>query len=221
MSCTSPVPGSSPPAMNCARVKSLAVAATNLNTRRIMESISLTNHFLIAMPQLEDPNFFHSVTYICQHDEEGAMGVIINQPIDMNLGDVFDHLNLKSDDEDLQHQPIYFGGPVQEDRGFVLHSPSKNWQGSLFISDQIALTTSGDILKDIAAGQGPKASLIALGYAGWGAGQLEEEMADNAWLSVPADADIIFATPSEQRWKKAAELLGVNLQLLSDDIGHA
>jgi len=186
-----------------------------------MDTVSLTNHFLIAMPQLEDPNFFHSVTYICQHDSEGAMGVIINQPIDMNLGEIFAHLDIKCDDEELKQQPIFFGGPVQEDRGFVLHRPSKDWQSSLFISDDIALTTSGDILNDIAAGKGPKDSLIALGYAGWGAGQLETEMAQNAWLSVPADAEIIFSTPVEQRWQKAAELLGVNLNLLSDDIGHA
>ena len=186
-----------------------------------MNDVSLTNHFLIAMPQLDDPNFFHSVTYICQHDAEGAMGIIINQPLDMKLGDILQHLEIDNDDQDLAQQPIYFGGPVQQDRGFILHSPSRNWRGTLFISDEIALTSSSDILDDIAAHKGPKQSLVALGYAGWGAGQLEEELAQNAWLSVPASAEIIFDTPVEKRWQKAASLLGVDLQLLSEDIGHA
>ena len=186
-----------------------------------MNDVCLTDHFLIAMPQLDDPNFFHSVTYICQHDAEGAMGVMINQPMDMKLGDILKQLEIENDDEALGEQQVYFGGPVQQERGFILHSPSKNWQGTLFISDDIALTTSSDILKDIASQSGPKDSLIALGYAGWGAGQLEEELAQNAWLSVPASAEIIFDTPVDDRWSKAATLLGVDLQLLSDDIGHA
>ncbi len=183
--------------------------------------VCLTDHFLIAMPQLDDPNFFQSVTYICQHDAEGAMGVIINQPLDMKLGEILEQLEIDNDDETLAQQMVYFGGPIQQDRGFILHSPSKNWQGTLFISDDVALTTSSDILKDIANQDGPKDCLLALGYAGWGAGQLEEELAQNAWLSVPASAEIIFDTPIEKRWHAAASLLGVDLQLLSDDIGHA
>ena len=186
-----------------------------------MDSVSLNNHFLIAMPQLDDPNFFHSVTYLCQHDGEGAMGIIINQPLDMKLAEIFGHLEIDSEDEAVGQQPVYFGGPVQQDRGFILHRPSKNWEGTLFVSDEIALTTSSDILKDIAQHKGPRDSLIALGYAGWGRGQLERELAQNAWLSVPASADIIFDTPVEKRWHAAASLLGIDLQLLSDDIGHA
>ncbi len=186
-----------------------------------MNDVCLTGHFLIAMPQLDDPNFFHSVTYICQHDAKGAMGVMINQPLAMKLGDILQQLEINNSDETLAQQQVYFGGPVQQDRGFILHSPSKNWQGSLFISNDIVLTTSSDILKDIANQGGPNESLIALGYAGWGPGQLEEELAQNAWLSVPASADIIFKTPIEKRWHEAASLLGVDLQLLSDDIGHA
>lgn len=186
-----------------------------------MNDVCLTDHFLIAMPQLDDPNFFHSVSYICQHDAEGAMGVIINQPLDMKLGDVLEQLEINNNDETLTQQPVYFGGPIQQDRGFILHSPSKNWQGTLFISDDIAMTTSSDILKDIANHDGPKDTLVALGYAGWGAGQLEDELAQNAWLSVPASAEIIFETPIENRWHAAASLLGVDLQLMSDDIGHA
>ncbi len=186
-----------------------------------MDTVSLTNHFLIAMPQLDDPNFFHSVTYLCQHDDEGAMGIIINQPLDMRLTEILEHLEIDNQDAATGQQTIYFGGPVQPDRGFILHRPAKNWQGTMFISDDIALTTSGDILTDIAQNNGPKQSLIALGYAGWGRGQLEQELAQNAWLSVPASAEVIFDTPVEKRWHAAASLLGVDLQLLSDDIGHA
>ena len=184
-------------------------------------TISLTNQFLVAMPQLADPNFFHSVTYICQHNDEGALGVIINQPMDMLLGDIFKHLEISSEDKHLNQQPVYFGGPVQQEQGFILHSPSKNWEGTLFISDDIALTTSSDILNDIAKHSGPQKSLIALGYAGWGAGQLEQEMADNAWLSVPADPEVIFKLPTEARWQAAASLLGIDLKTLSEDVGHA
>jgi len=149
------------------------------------------------------------------------MGVMINQPMDMKLGDILEQLEINNNDQTLAQQQVYFGGPVQQDRGFILHSPSKNWQGSLFISDDIVLTTSSDILKDIANKDGPKDCLVALGYAGWGAGQLEDELAQNAWLSVPASAEIIFETPIEKRWHAAASLLGIDLQLLSDDIGHA
>lgn len=182
---------------------------------------NLVNHFLIAMPQLDDPNFFRSVTYICQHDEEGAMGIIINRPLDMNMGEVYAHLEIECDDEQLDKQPLYFGGPVQSERGFVLHAPGKNWQGTLFISDEIALTTSSDILNDIAQHKGPKENLVALGYAGWGIGQLEQEISDNAWLSVPADPKIIFDLPIDKRWQAAATLLGVDLQFMSEEVGHA
>ncbi len=186
-----------------------------------MNDVCLTDHFLIAMPQLDDPNFFHSVTYISQHNDEGAMGIIINQPLNMKLGEIFEQLEINNDDEATGQQQVYFGGPVQQDRGFILHRPSKNWQGTLFLSDDIALTTSSDILKDIASQNGPKDCLVALGYAGWGSGQLEQELAQNTWLSVPASAEIIFDTPVEKRWHAAASLLGVDLQLLSADTGHA
>lgn len=184
-------------------------------------TICLTNHFLIAMPQLHDANFFHSVTYICQHDAEGAMGVMINRPLDMQLQEIFEQMEISSSDAALGQQPIYFGGPVQPDHGFVLHRSGKSWEGTITISDEIALTASSDILSAIARHQGPKESLIALGYAGWGAGQLEDELAQNAWLSVPATAGIIFNRPFDQRWRAAAALLGVDLALISDDVGHA
>ena len=182
---------------------------------------SLVNHFLIAMPQLDDPHFSRSVTYICQHDEEGAMGIIINRPLDMNMGEVYTHLEISCKDEQLDQQPLYFGGPVQTERGFVLHGPSKNWQGTLSISDQIALTTSSDILSDIAQHRGPKENLVALGYAGWEMGQLEQELSDNAWLNVPADPKIMFDLPIDKRWHAAATLLGVDLHFISEEVGHA
>ncbi len=184
-------------------------------------NICLTNHFLIAMPKLGDANFFRSVTYICQHDEEGSMGIIINRPLDMNMGEVFNHLDIKCDDEALEQQPLYFGGPVQTERGFVLHESGKHWQNTYPVSSDVVLTTSSDILSDIAHHKGPRNALVALGYAGWGAGQLEQEIGDNAWLSVPSTPEILFDQPSSQRWQAAATLLGVDLEFLSEDIGHA
>jgi putative transcriptional regulator len=181
----------------------------------------LTNHFLIAMPTLMDPNFFHSVTYICEHNEEGAMGIVINQPADINLGDLAEHLKLGVTEKTNLTQPIYSGGPVEIDRGFVLHRPVGKWESTLDVADGIAVSTSTDIVTALAAGEGPAESLIALGYAGWGAGQLERELADNAWLSGPADARIIFDTKNEERWNAAARLLGVDINQISGDIGHA
>ena len=182
---------------------------------------SLGNHFLIAMPQLADPNFFHSVTYICEHTEEGALGLVINRPLDLTLNEVFEQMDIPTDNCQSLDEPIYTGGPVQQERGFILHSPAGSWESSAPITDTISITTSRDILEAIARNEGPEQTLIALGYAGWGAGQLEQELADNAWLSGPADPDIIFSTPVEGRWKAAAKRLGVDLDLLSSDAGHA
>lgn len=181
----------------------------------------LTDHFLIAMPTLADPNFTHTVTYICEHNSEGAMGIVINRPLELSLGDVLEHMEISAGGRVDTATSIYGGGPVQQEHGFVLHQPVGMWESSLAITDEIAVTTSRDILRAIAHGEGPQRYLVALGYAGWGAGQLEQEMADNAWLSGPADLDIIFETPFEQRWAEAAALLGVDLNLLSSDIGHA
>ena len=182
---------------------------------------SLTNHFLIAMPALEDPNFSHTVTYICQHDEQGAMGIVCNRPQELTVREVLEHLEIpvsESLDADI---PVYTGGPVQSEHGFVLHSPVGPWSASLQVTEDIALTTSLDILSAIAEGAGPPHYLLALGYAGWGAGQLEEEMAANAWLSGPADTTILFETPPQARWAAAAALLGVDLNLLSGEVGHS
>jgi putative transcriptional regulator len=180
----------------------------------------LTNHFLIAMPGLADPNFFHTVTYICEHDADGAMGIVINRPLDLRLGDILTHMDIIAIPETVE-LPVFQGGPVQTERGFVVHEPLGDWDATLQVSEQIGVTASQDVLASIAAGQGPQRSLIALGYAGWGAGQLEREMAENAWLSGPATAEVLFDTPIERRWAAAAALLGVDVNLLSGDAGHA
>lgn len=185
------------------------------------ESLSLTNHFLIAMPSLPDPNFFHSVTYICQHNDEGAMGIVITQPMDLTLGDVMEQMDLEVHDPAVAGRPVYLGGPVQPERGFVIHELPGDWDAMLEISNQVGLTTSRDILAAIAAGTGPGRSLIALGYAGWGPGQLEKEIAENAWLSGPADSQILFDLPISKRWAAAAALVGVDVNRLSDEVGHA
>lgn len=184
-------------------------------------SADLTNHFLIAMPQLADPNFFHTVTYICEHTPEGALGIVINRPMELTLGDILEHMEIEVSAPSVAATPVYMGGPVQQERGFVLHHPVQAWESTLRITEQIGLTTSRDILRAIAGGEGPGQALIALGYAGWGAGQLERELADNAWLSGPADESILFDSPDQERWQRAAALLGVDLNLLSGDAGHA
>jgi len=181
----------------------------------------LTNQFLIAMPNLMDPNFFHSVTYICEHNDHGAMGIVINQPVDLTVADLVDQIGMQSKDNELLHQSVYRGGPVETERGFVLHQPLGKWESSLAITDDIGVSTSNDIIRAIAQGNGPRQCLVALGYAGWGAGQLEREMAENAWLSGPADSQILFNTEAELRWERAARLIGVDINQLTGDAGHA
>lgn len=182
---------------------------------------NLTNHFLIAMPQLEDPNFFHTVTYICEHSNDGAMGIVINRPMELHLADIFEQLKIPVSTEKIAEQPVYTGGPVQSDRGFVLHDSDSDWSSTLKVTTDISVTTSLDILEAIAAGKGPERNLVALGYASWGAGQLENEIAQNVWLSGPAENNIIFKRASKERWQAAADLLGIDLNLLSGDAGHA
>lgn len=184
--------------------------------------VSLTNQFLIAMPALADPNFSRTVTLVCAHSEEGAMGIVVNRPLNLTLAEVFSQMEIAPADETAGLLPVYVGGPVQTERGFVLHrSSSREWDNMLEISAEVSVTTSKDILEAMARGEGPREALVALGYAGWGPNQLEEEMAANAWLSCPADARILFETPSEYRWSTAASLLGVDMRRLSDDVGHA
>ena len=182
---------------------------------------SLTNHFLIAMPGLKDPHFSRTVTYVCEHTEHGAMGIVINRPMDIRLGEVLDQLDIETSVAGVADKQVYLGGPVQTDRGFVIHSGPVEYDSTLAITPDIRITTSRDVLEAIAQGQGPARTLVALGYAGWGGGQLEEELSANAWLSGPADGDIIFLRAPGERWLAAAQLLGIDLNLLSGEAGHA
>lgn len=182
---------------------------------------SLKHQFLISMPSMAESSFSHTVTYICEHDEEGAMGLIINRPTDIPLDEIFNQLDINSDTRAHASQPIYSGGPVQTDRGFILHPNDKQWDSTIKIAGNISLTTSKDILTAIARDEGPQDSLVALGYAGWGAGQLEQELAENFWILVPANEDIIFNTPNEQRLDAAVAQLGISLEQLSPHSGHA
>jgi putative transcriptional regulator len=182
----------------------------------------LTNQFLIAMPAMTDDNFSQTVTFICEHNPQGALGIIINRPLQMSLGDVFKQLHLPTNREPLSSQPVLQGGPVQTDRGFVVHrAQGRDWDSTLRVSEQIHVTTSRDILSAMAQGEGPAEAFVALGYAGWDAGQLESEMVQNAWLSVSADPLVLFDTPYEQRWLAAGRLLGINLATISPHAGHA
>lgn len=183
--------------------------------------MDLTHHFLIAMPSLADPNFHRTVTYLCAHSDEGAMGLVINRPTDLTLGDVLGHMSIEAQASDLTEVPILHGGPVCPERGFVLHQLAGDWEATLRVGDDIAVATSRDILSAVAEGRGPSQALVALGYAGWGAGQLEREVLDNAWLSGPADSTILFDTPYQDRWSGAAKLLGVDPERLSTQAGHA
>ena len=173
------------------------------------------------MPNMADPYFAKTLTYVCEHNDQGALGVVVNRPIDMTLQALFERLSLTLRDKDLSGAPIYFGGPVQTDRGFVLHEPAGNWQSTLRVRDAIGLTTSKDILEAVGRGEGPQKLLVTLGYAGWSAGQLEHELGQNAWLTVEAKDAIIFDLPSEERLPAAMELLGVDYARLADSAGHA
>jgi len=182
---------------------------------------SLTGHLLLAMPGMTDPNFEHAVTYICEHGSAGALGIVINKPLQMDVGDVFEQLSLEAKTPLLKAQPVLRGGPVQTERGFVLHETPSKWDATTSVGHSIYVTTSQDILSDLAAGKGPSRIQMALGYAGWGAGQLEDEILHNAWLTVPASTDIVFETPYEQRWQAAVRSLGIELASLSLESGHA
>lgn len=185
---------------------------------------SLRDQFLISMPHLQDRHFAHTVTYICDHSEYGAMGLVINRPSGMELSQLLPHLELQPGQPELAAIPVYAGGPVHEDRGFVLHRPDaahNSWLSSHPITDDISLTSSLDILEAIVHGYGPSEYLLALGYAGWGPGQLEQELSDNLWLSCPANLDILFRMPAEERLQAAASILGINLNLLTAHAGHA
>ena len=183
--------------------------------------MNLTHHFLIAMPSMADPNFSRTLTYIAEHSERGALGVIVNRPIDMDLAGLFERVDIPLENPRIAQQPVYFGGPVQTDRGFVLHRPAGQWSATLSVNDEIGMTSSRDILEALAKDTPAQDVLVSLGYSGWDAGQLEQELADNAWLSTPADASIIFDLPPEERLAAAMQLMGIDFANLSEDAGHA
>ena len=183
--------------------------------------MDLTHKFLIAMPAMADPNFSGAVVYICEHTEKGALGLVINRPTELTLETLFDRIDLKLEIAPWKGAPVYFGGPVQTERGFVLHGPSKTYSSTLPITPEVSLTTSKDVLEAVAEGSGPDKMLVTLGYSGWGAGQLESEIAQNAWLTVTARPEIIFDTPADEKYNAALKLLGVDTLQLSGQAGHA
>src|SRR6478736_4140120 len=191
------------------------------HTRPMSESTSLANNLLIAMPSLAGGGFEQSVTLICEHSDRGALGIVLNKPLDMKLGDVLAQMKLDAAQAATAAQPVLRGGPVHTDRGFVLHRPGGEWDSTHKISDSIQVTTSRDVLAAMARGDGPRDAFVALGYAGWEAGQLEKEMLDNSWLSVPADESVIFDLPYEERWLATLRLLGVEPGQLTSFSGHA
>ena len=182
---------------------------------------SLQDHFLIAMPAMEDPNFSATVTYLCKHDSHGALGVIINRPSETTLGEVLTQLALRAGDGVRTAQPVLRGGPVEPERGFVLHRSANKYDATLDPGGEIRVTLSTDILGAVARGEGPEPMVVALGYAGWDRGQLEAELLANAWLTVAADPALIFDTPFEQRWSAAVGLLGVDVHQITSYAGHA
>ena len=190
-----------------------------------MSSINLTNHFLIAMPNMADPYFARTLTYVCEHNDQGALGIVVNRPIDMTLQALFERLSLSLKDHAYADAPIYFGGPVQTDRGFVLHLPAGrvagDAQGDRGKGGAIGLTTSKDILEAVGRGEGPAKMLVSLGYAGWSAGQIEHELKQNAWLTVEAKDAILFDLPADERLPAAMDLLGLDYARLADQAGHA
>jgi putative transcriptional regulator len=190
------------------------------------ESINLTNQFLIAMPGMADDTFSGTVIYLCEHNDKGALGLVINKPIDIKLKNLFEKVELSLDRGDLAEEPVYFGGPVQTERGFVLHERQPDdggapYNSTLSIPGGLEMTTSKDVLEAISAGSGPKRVLVTLGYSGWSPGQLEAEIGRNGWLTVDADPQVIFDTPIERRYDKAISLLGIDPRMLSQDAGHA
>src|SRR3954469_6936989 len=184
-----------------------------------MHTINLTSHFLIAMPAMSDPNFSRTLTFVCEHNERGALGIVVNRPIDVSLSALFRQVEIPLALWARGDEPVFFGGPVQFDHGFVLHRPVGTWKSTLPVGE-IGLTTSRDILEAMAACSGPSQQLVALGYAGWAPGQLEDEILRNGWLTVQAGIDLIFDVPPEERYGAAMGILGVSAANLSEEAGH-
>jgi putative transcriptional regulator len=189
------------------------------------DGINLTNQFLIAMPGMADDTFSGTVVYLCEHSDKGALGLVINKPIDITLANLFEKVDLSLEGSELAEQPVYFGGPVQTERGFVLHEPQgregQTFSSTLQVPGGLEMTTSKDVLEAMSHGQGPRRVLVTLGYSGWSAGQLEDEIGRNGWLTVAAEPGIIFDTPVDQRDERALGLLGIDPRMLSQEAGHA
>ena len=183
--------------------------------------MNLTNHFLIAMPAMDDPYFSRTLIYIAEHNDQGALGLIVNRPIDMDLATLFEKIEVPLESPNVGRLPVYFGGPVQTDRGFVLHRPVGNWQSTLVVTSEVGLTSSRDVLQAVGKDGQPGEIMVTLGYSGWSAGQLENELVQNAWLTVPADPRILFELPFEERLPSAMETLGIDFANLSEKAGHA
>ncbi len=190
-----------------------------------LNALDLANHFLIAMPSMPDPVFSGTVVYLCEHNAQGALGIVINKPTDMCIDDLLDRVELDGEKAPeylaVAEQPVMFGGQVQEDRGFVLHTPVAEYSSTLKVTDQIAFTTSRDVLEAIATGHGPSQFLISVGYSGWSPGQLEDEIGRNAWLTVQADPAVLFEVPFDARYAAAIKLLGIDPMMLASEAGHA
>jgi putative transcriptional regulator len=182
---------------------------------------SLTNQLLVAMPGMDDPQFAQTVTLICEHGDKGALGIVLNKPLSMRLSEVLTQMKLPAQSESIAAKIVLSGGPVHQDRGFVLHRPGGNWESTHKISDSIQVTTSRDVLAAMARGEGPENAFIALGYAQWEAGQLERELKENAWLTLPVSEDVLFDLPYEQRWTAAWRSLGVDVATVAPGAGHA
>ena len=199
--------------------------AMSQTSQAAQDALELTGHFLIAMPSMLDPVFGGTVVYLCEHNASGALGVIINKPTDMTLDILLERIDLRleimADARPAEQQKIMFGGPVQVERGFVLHTPRTEFSSMVRVTEEVALTTSKDVLEAVAAGEGPNQILVTLGCAGWGAGQLEEEIARNGWLTVKAEPSIIFELPIAERFSAAMRLLGIDPMMLSGEVGHA
>jgi putative transcriptional regulator len=198
-------------------------AEAQLRTEEALDGdpASLKNQFLVAMPGLEDDNFSHTVSLMCEHNDKGAIGLIINRPTDLTLTAMLDQMGLQHESADADEHVVFWGGPVQPERGFVVHRAPGGWESCMPISEDLYITTSRDVLAAIGQGRGPKDFLVTLGYAGWGAGQLENEIMQNSWLNTPVDSGILFKTPARSRWQSATRLLGLDVTQLSSGAGHA
>jgi putative transcriptional regulator len=187
-------------------------------------ALNLANHFLIAMPSMQDPVFGGTVVYVCEHNENGVLGVVINKPTDMTMEVLFERIDIEVETHSgryMESAPIMFGGPVQDDRGFVLHTPGAHYSSSLTVNNDVAFTTSIDVLEAVAKGKGPERMLVSIGYSGWSPGQLEDEISRNGWLTVSADPRILFDMPIEERYVAAMKLLGIDPLMLTSEAGHA